>query len=125
MILALAAGLAACAPEVEVGRRAFAEHCAVCHGAGGTGDGRLATMLKPPPPDLTRLAAENGGVFPLVHVMSVIDGYTRRDQHGGTMPEFGALLGGRIVLVRMPDGTQTPTPEPLAALAAYLEQVQK
>lgn len=36
------------------GRRLFATYCAVCHGAGGEGDGPLATVLERPAADLRR-----------------------------------------------------------------------
>jgi len=114
----MAAGLAACTTtSPEAGRALFSTHCAGCHGADATGrDGA---------PDLTLIAARNDGVFPEAQVMSVIDGYTRRDQHGGLMPEFGALLEGRAVLWISPDGAEIPTPESLVALAAYLGSVQR
>ncbi len=35
------------------GAKLFAKHCAVCHGAGGHGDGMLAPHLRTPPRDLT------------------------------------------------------------------------
>lgn len=119
------AGLGACMPQqaAEVsGRALYAEHCAVCHGDGGRGDGPAAAGLTPPPTDLTRLAAGNDGVFPLVRVMSYVDGYTRAD---GSMPEFGPLLEGPNLMVDTGDGVMTPTPEPLVALAEYLRGLQR
>ena len=38
---------------VERGAALFAQHCAVCHGPEGKGDGILAAALNPPPADLT------------------------------------------------------------------------
>lgn len=127
-IMATCAGavlLAACTTEVETGRASYADLCAGCHGAGGQGDGPLAAGLEDTPADLTRLAAANGGVFPRVAAMSRIDGYARGRPPVGGMPAFGPLLEGRTVLVETGDGILTPTPEPLVALAAYLESIQK
>jgi len=121
--LAALALLAACGPEPEAvsdGAALFARHCAVCHGSAATGGAAAGA------PDLTRLAARDGGVFPETRVMSVIDGYTRRDQHGARMPEFGALLAGDRMLWQPPEGgAAVPTPRALVALAAYLETLQR
>ena len=114
-ILAVA-GLAACAPEAEVsGRADFLGLCASCHGADATGTDVA--------PDLTLIAARNGGVFDYAAVMSQIDGYTR-NAAGEVMPGFGALLEGETVLVDLGDGRLTPTPARLFGLAQYLASIQ-
>ena len=125
--LAALAALAGCVPPpAEVaGRALFNDYCAACHGAEARGNGPAAADLDSPPADLTTIAARNGGVFPRARVMSVIDGYTRADQHGGSMPEFGALLEGPMIRYDSGDGRLTPTPKPLVDLAAYLESIQQ
>lgn len=125
--LAVALGLAACAPPPDVtGRALFADFCTGCHGTDARGGGPLAQGLDRPVPDLTLIAARAGGVFPTARVMSVIDGYTRRQEGNVTMPEFGvALQEGPLVLFDTGDGVMTPTPEPLVQLAAYLESLQR
>jgi putative copper export protein/mono/diheme cytochrome c family protein/peroxiredoxin len=40
------------AASIAEGQALFGEHCAVCHGARGGGDGPAAATLQPPPPDL-------------------------------------------------------------------------
>jgi mono/diheme cytochrome c family protein len=121
------ATLAACAPERQVsGRALYADYCASCHGVEGRGDGPAAAGLGKAPADLTKLSALNGDTFPKVHVMSVIDGYTRRDDRGSRMPELGpALQEGPLVMVDTGDGIKTPTPANLVALAHYLETLQR
>lgn len=126
---ACAAGLiAACTPndmpEPADGRALFVENCAICHGADAKGTGPMAADLAKAPPDLTRIAARNGGSFPAVRVMSTIDGYTRAAPAGPNMPEFGALLEGDLVPFDTGDGVMTPTPRKLVALVEYLESVQ-
>ena len=37
----------------EAGARIFAEHCAICHGTHGGGDGRERSFMTPPPANLT------------------------------------------------------------------------
>lgn len=123
ILLSAAGALGACAPEVETGRADFLAFCSSCHGVAARGDGPAAGGLEPPPPDLTRIAARNGGVFDFAAVMSQIDGYTR-DDGGQVMPDFGDLLQGERVLVDLGDGVLTPTPQRLVALAEYLESIQ-
>lgn len=123
--LAAVALLAACVGPVEVGRAAYQADCAGCHGVDGRGGGPSAGGLPVPPSDLTLIAARNGGVFDRNAVMSTIDGYFRRGDPNHTMPEYGATLEGRLVLVDTGDGVLTPTPDSLVALAAYLESIQR
>lgn len=119
------AALAACAPRpAEVGRAFYDANCAACHGADGRG-GPAAAGLERPVPDLTTIAARNGGVFDRNAVMSTIDGYYRRDDPNHPMPEFGATMEGRIVMVDTGDGVLTPTPEVLVGLADFLLSLQR
>ena len=72
-------------------------YCASCHGAGGRGDGPVAQTLKSDPPDLSRLALRNGGVFPRARVEATIEG--RSDPplpvHGTReMPVWGPIFRG-------------------------------
>jgi mono/diheme cytochrome c family protein len=119
--------LAACAPDGRVaGRALYDQHCVSCHGADGTGNGPAAEGLARRPADLTRIAERNGGSFPMVKVMSQIDGYTRRNDHSSAMPELGkALQEGPVVMIETADGVRTPTPANLVALAEYLRGIQQ
>lgn len=124
LIPALGLTLAACmlpAPEpVPTGAEDFAAYCAVCHGEGGTGDGALAGTLDRRPANLTRLARDNGGVFPATRAMAKIWGYTDAPA-GGVMPSFGPLLQGELVPYDGGDGILTPTPIRLVQLAEYVK----
>jgi mono/diheme cytochrome c family protein len=111
-------------PGPSEGAQLFAENCAACHGADARGGGPETFGLGKEPPDLTRIAARNGGEFPRARILSVIDGYRQGAHTGRIMPEFGAELGGDLVPVDI-DGTMTPTPRALAALLAYLESIQE
>lgn len=122
--LSLTACVSGSVPE-ESGNLSFADNCAVCHGDGGRGDGPMAAGLTPPPPDLTVLSRNNGGVFPRDYVMSTIDGYRRGDRFSDAMPEFGASDMGPTVIVEGEDGLGTPVPSGLLALADYLESIQR
>jgi mono/diheme cytochrome c family protein len=118
--------LAACVNEPELtGEMAFMENCAACHSADATGSRALGLALEPPAPDLTGLSARNGGVFPRDYVMSTIDGYSRGQHSTSPMPEFGAGDLGETVVVENADGTGTPVPATLLALADYLQRIQR
>lgn len=127
--LTAALGLAGCMehtamPVAQDGRALFMKNCAVCHGADGKGDGAMARAMSKPPKNLTLISLRNGNVFPRAKMMSIIDGYARSDMAGPGMPEFGALLDGDLVPYDSGDGTLTPTPRKLVALAEYLESIQ-
>ena len=84
LLVACALGAAACAdrPGDERGRHLYAEHgCAVCHGAGGRGDGPSARRLDAPPRDFAdarayRLGATQGEIAAVIR------------KGGGAMPAF-------------------------------------
>jgi len=72
------------------GARIYSNHCALCHGESGRGDGEYAMFLKIPPADLTQLSAKNGGAFPFNQVYRVIDGRADLRAHGPReMPIWG------------------------------------
>jgi mono/diheme cytochrome c family protein len=74
----------------EGNRKLFVEYCAVCHGQNGKGGGAAASRLTKAPPDLTRLARDNGGEFPLARVTRAIDGRDLPRMHRGRdMPVWG------------------------------------
>jgi mono/diheme cytochrome c family protein len=73
-----------------MGKSAYRTYCAACHGLEGKGDGPLANDLKVHPADLTRVSAENGGVFPFDTVYQIIDGRKKVRGHGTEeMPAWG------------------------------------
>lgn len=118
--------LAACAPvEPDAGQARYDLYCSGCHAADATGNGILAQALGVGAPDLTGLAAANGGDFPATYVMSKIDGYTRMSEPSAQMPAFGDLLQGPTVLVEYEDGSVTPTPRQLVEIAEYLRILQR
>ena len=65
--------------------------CAVCHGEKGKGDGPYTAVIQTTRiPDLTKLAANNNGVFPFARVYETIDGTQSVKAHGTTlMPIWG------------------------------------
>lgn len=69
-------------------------YCASCHGADAKGDGPMANSLKVKPSDLTRIAARNGGTFPLMRVEQIISGEEQLPKGHGTseMPVWGPIF---------------------------------
>ncbi len=126
LVLIALLSLTACVQEQPAdGRMLFMDNCAACHGADAMGEGEIGTELTVTPPDLTRLAARNQGVFPRDYVMSTIDGYSRGSHFSAAMPEFGASDLGPVVVVEDAEGHGIPVPANLIALADYLESVQR
>ena len=129
LILLAPLALMACVPadphQDVSGRNAFLENCTSCHGLDGTGTGAMAEGLDPRPADLTRISARNGGTFPRDRVMSIIDGFNRGGHFSAAMPQFGETDLGETVILENPDGTGTPVPQTLLALADYLESIQE
>ena len=81
---------AAHAEDADVGKVEFQASCASCHGVDGKGRGPVAQQLKVPPADLTALAKNNNGVFPITAVYETIDGRRTISAHGThEMPIWG------------------------------------
>lgn len=76
------------------GRDLFEFYCAACHGRNGKGQGPVAPALRVPPPDLTRIAARNGGVFPKARVEALLTGdQNMPPAHGSSeMPVWGPIF---------------------------------
>jgi mono/diheme cytochrome c family protein len=72
----------------------YQAYCAVCHGKDGKGAGPMAKSLKVKVPDLTTIAAHNGGTFPLEQVQNIISGEEAKPAGHGTrdMPVWGPIF---------------------------------
>lgn len=111
--------------DAAAGGELFTLYCAQCHGADAAGNGPMAELIAVPTPDLTALAARNGGVFPLEPAARQIDGRARILAHGGDMPVFGTFFGGaETVMLATPSGQPMAVSRPLADLLTYLASVQ-
>jgi mono/diheme cytochrome c family protein len=72
----------------------YQAYCAVCHGKDGKGAGPMAKSLKVKVPDLTTIAARNGGTFPSEDVQKIISGEDAKPAGHGTreMPVWGPIF---------------------------------
>jgi mono/diheme cytochrome c family protein len=109
----------------------FHNSCAVCHGLDGHGNGPMAVLLKVKPPDLTSLAAKNGGTFPFDYVMRVIDGRAAIRPHGThDMPVWGDRYMQDFPKTHMQESYRSKIAEPLVRarileLTYYLQSIQR
>ena len=106
------------------GQFLYMENCASCHGATGRGDGPAASGLGTPPADLTRIAARRDGIWPMLEVMSIIDGYSRRTLQRDEMPIFDDFLKGDMIDVDTGNGLKAPMQANLIEMVNYLETLQ-
>ena len=76
------------------GDNLYKAYCASCHGLDAKGNGPMAKWLKAAPSDLTRIAARNGGKFPLERIDRVISGEEALPSGHGTraMPVWGPIF---------------------------------
>ncbi len=78
------------AQQPDIGKTEYQSGCASCHGVDGKGTGPVADALKTKPADLTMLAKNNNGVFPLGRIYDIIDGREEVKSHGARdMPIWG------------------------------------
>ena len=96
--LALAASGATNAQGMSLGEFEYTNSCAQCHGADAKGNGPVAPFLRDAPPDLTTLKKNNGGVFPVDEIYSIVDGSTSTQTgvHGRDMPLWGERYRSRL-----------------------------
>jgi mono/diheme cytochrome c family protein len=126
LLCSLGCGSASSAEDAAVadGKALFVENCASCHGADGKGGGPEAATLNTPHADLTRIAARRDGVWPMLEVMSIIDGYTKRVTQREDMPVIAELSQGPMTDFDTGNGMVLSVPSRLVALANYLEGIQ-
>lgn len=127
LALAAAAAGAQSLPQ-DLGEFEYMNSCAVCHGASGDGSGPMLDQLTNRPADLTRLSADNGGVFPVSRVYDTITGADRVGAHGTSeMPAWGQRFGARVAGDRefLGAAQESYVRTRILALIEYLSTLQK
>lgn len=105
--------------EAASGRQTYQQYCASCHGENAKGGGPAAGTLKTPPPDLTRLARDNGGKFPYEYVSGVVRFGKPISAHGSSdMPVWGPIFG-------MVDHNEIAIRKRIRNLCDYLASLQE
>ncbi len=108
----------------DVGRQEYLAACAVCHGDRGWGDGPMVPALTVRVPDLTQIAAANGGHYPFLDVMMLIDGRSGIRAHGSQMPVWGDRFAAEAADAG-PYGTEAVVRRRVLSLVRYLESIQE
>jgi mono/diheme cytochrome c family protein len=103
--------------SVPDGQRLFRTYCAACHGVDGIGGGTAALAMKVMPPNLTRIAARNGGVFPAERVRQIIQGRGPAAHGDRSMPVWGDVFARK-------EPGRTPVAL-IDALVKYLDSIQE
>lgn len=106
------------------GKLLFMKNCVACHGVTGHGDGPNAVHLRTQPADLTQIAARRDGVWPMLEVMSILDGYFKSTNPREDMPIFEDFLDNDMVEFDTGNGLITLVPSKLIEVANYLETLQ-
>ena len=106
------------------GLELYGRLCASCHGVEGRGDGPVAPLIKIGVPDLTRIAARDGGEFPTADVRLIIDGRTDRRAHG---PRDMPVWGWQLYDISNPDyaNERARTNSMIDRLVTYLQSIQQ
>jgi mono/diheme cytochrome c family protein len=125
ILMACVTALPASSEELSQGEDIYLENCAACHGVALDGQGGMASVMTIKPKDLTVLAQENGGVFPLFQVIQRIDGRDPLVSHGSPMPVYGDFFEGEDVMIKTDAGQPIATSAPVVALVDYLKSKQK
>ncbi|MCV2866466.1 c-type cytochrome [Albidovulum sediminicola] len=125
LFLGLVAGHPALAQENATGREIYVGACAGCHGEEATGTGPMSELLTIPVPDLTRISEREGGSFPWLKVVHLVDGRSGLRGHGGPMPIFGAVFAGDPVAADGPEGTPVITSRRVLEVVDYLMSIQR
>jgi hypothetical protein len=107
-------------------RALYLRYCSACHGPEGKGDGVAGTLMRPAPADLTRLAARNGGEYPMELVVRTIDGRQALRAHGEpTMPVWGEVLSEELGSKdKQRPGIERRVHERIFSIAEYLRTIQ-
>jgi hypothetical protein len=93
LLISACAGTPERAPAQLSGLELYQQLCSSCHGVSGHGDGPVSSLIRIGVPDLTRIAARDGGEFPTEDVRRTIDGRWDRRAHGARdMPVWGWQL---------------------------------
>jgi hypothetical protein len=90
----------------------------------GQGDGTMAERLSTRPSDLTGIAARRDGVWPILEVMGIIDGYYQRSVPRENMPVFENFLDDEMSEFDSGNGITTLVPTKLIDIVTYLETLQ-
>ena len=113
---------------VDVGKYYYESHCAICHGANGTGlppEPGLSYLTKNIP-NLTTISKRNSGVFPFMRVYETIDGRYEVQAHGPRdMPIWGKEFTAQSLELSPYYNSEAFTRAKILALTEYVYRLQE
>jgi len=104
---------------VERGRVLFEQHCAVCHGKGGKGDGPAASDMTRQPTNVTLMQKRHGAFF-AAQAESAIRGTDPVVAHGAP----GMMVWGAIFRANA-RGDEAAVDARIRDLVAFMESIQE
>ncbi len=115
------------AEERIIGAEEYRISCQVCHGVEGRGDGPMTKVLTVKPSDLTQISKKNGGTFPLLKVMHIVDGRPLISAHGDgrSMPIWGARYKAEQGGKYGPYGGEMAVRARILELVFYIQSIQQ
>nr|WP_323785281.1 c-type cytochrome [Thalassovita sp.] len=108
----------------SAGEKEYMIACAGCHGESAKGDGPVAAVLNVETPDLTGLAARNGGTFPFEYTLFMVDRRNVIPVHGDAMPIWGDRFQASAISQRGETAEMVARGR-ILSLVYYLESVQQ
>ena len=115
---ALAQSKQAVSTDVQRGRDTFQQHCAVCHGDRGKGNGPAAQALRERPADLATLTKRKGA-FPAAFIKGVLKSTDPVVAHGST----GMMIWGALFLAQA-NGNQAQADARIDEVIRFIESIQ-
>lgn len=114
------------ARPTDFGKREFETNCASCHGVSGKGNGPLVELLRRSPPDLTMLAKNNQGVFPMNRLYQVVEGAGVPAHGARDMPVWGRAyrIEDAQYYMDVPYDPEALVRSRLLALLEYINRLQ-
>lgn len=99
------------AQAISLGEFEYQNSCVQCHGIAGKGDGPFSEFMSGAvPSDISILQKNNGGVFPVTAVYSIIEGSDLVGAHGTRdMPMWGSRYRARVEADTDPNFTPAET----------------
>ena len=114
--------------QLEVGKKQYMKYCATCHGPSGSGtDGAASRLFTKPPTNLTLLAKNNGGKFPMMEVIGIVRGDQPIAAHGTReMPVWGRDYSVKAAeyYVDVPYSQEGYVRARILALCEYINRLQ-
>ena len=112
--------------KVDLGKNEYQVKCSNCHGSEGRGNGPYSDLLTVSTPNLSTLAKNNGGVFPMERLFQSISGEKIKAHGSRDMPIWGQVyrVEAANYYMDVPYDAEGYSRARLLALLEYLYRMQ-